>query len=855
MRDAVDYASRLLEVDPVSERASRSLMLGYAGMGEVHPALREYERCREVLAEELGVDPSPQTRAVHLQVLRPAPPARPTSVLVGRRSEVAWLDAVLVEASTGREQGRPCVVVLGGRTGSGRKRLARSVLKRAGLPLDEVSSGQALLDAARSTEHALLWQPDLTTDLGTLERLLTEPAAVVGSGLVVVRAPARGEDPAWDRLVVGEDVRSLELEPLLHDDVERLASHLLGGPVTLGLVEALYAETDGLPGGIMTTARRWSTAGRLVATGAGLALAPADDGDDQSGRRALTRALPRLDGDALEALLLAAVLDQPVTPSLLGSLLSEDAGPGRIRATAALEQLVDLALLRTSPAGSVWRHPRLRDAVHGWMRPAVRRRLHRRVAEQAPIPSAGRISHWLEAGERELACVAALEAAGECSARGDHAGARTHLLEVCSLGDLPEAATSDRVDLFERLGDACSLLRRPEEARTAYEQALEVARANLLDDSPRLSRKVEAASDPRALELAPAHRTSGVSPALAGLSAVTRSVPDATLEAALLDAVAQADRTHDQQGRFQARLQLAGDVCLPRREFRATHEWIEAALVLNPKPAERLRAALVRHLPSVLMGRARDVREPLATAAKLAEDAGEDATWWRLLGMRVVVAHDLGDPKFETLWPVLRDRVQTGAVDELVPELATVGLRVLVEREELDLALAMAQHLSFAGGHSSLVMEHLAGIAEADLAEATGEHRHAADLLRHVIDGGMATGCTLMVPEAAARLVALEAASDAAAARAAFEVYDEVVGAAFGGPREEFWRRMARAAIRAAQGDHVGAAGACAQASALAHKHGLQVLAARARRARAEHVRSGLPRSLSVVSERRGTAG
>ena len=68
-REAVDFAARALTVDPFSERASRLLMRAHAEVGELSLALREYERCRNLLAEELGVDPSPETREVHLSLL------------------------------------------------------------------------------------------------------------------------------------------------------------------------------------------------------------------------------------------------------------------------------------------------------------------------------------------------------------------------------------------------------------------------------------------------------------------------------------------------------------------------------------------------------------------------------------------------------------------------------------------------------------------------------------------------------------------------------------------------------------------------------------------------------------------
>ncbi|WP_298456728.1 BTAD domain-containing putative transcriptional regulator [uncultured Cellulomonas sp.] len=848
MRDAVDYAARLLQLDPVSELASRVLMLGHSGMGEVHHALREYERCRRVLADELGVDPSPQTRAVHLQVLQAGggAPTRGPAPFVGRHAELEWLASMLADvAGTG-----PRIAVLAGRTGSGRRRLATVACQDAGLRPVRVETAADLQVAVESGARVLLWRPDTAAELPLLSRLLADPAAVVGSCTVLLATPAPGEDPAWDALVSAHGVRTMTVPPLLVDEVEQLARHLLAGPVTAGLVESLVAASDALPGEVEATVQSWARAGRLVGTDAGLALAPEADaaGDDPWGRRVLAGALPRLEGDALEALHIAAVIDEPLTPSVLAPVLPDGPGLPRVRATTALEQLVDLSVLQASPAGAVWRHPRLQDAARAWMRPSVRRRLHRRVAEQAPIPTAHRIGHWLQAGERELACVAALQAAEEASARGNHAGARTHLLQVCSLGDLREAATADRIELFEQLGDACAMLRLTDEAREAYTTALDIALADAVPDAARLRRKLTGVSDPRTLEQTADAVTPEWSRALSGLaSAAAATGPERSLEDTLLDAVAQADRTHDRRAGFHARVRLAGSVYLHRREFRAVHETLEAAVALGPRPADRLRADLVRYVPSVLLGGARTAHSALEAAGRVAADLGDERLGWRLLGMRAVVAHDLGDPGFDALWRVLRDRVLRGAVDDLIPELAALGLRICVEREELDLAQAMSQHLPFAGGPASVLVDQLARLAGSELAGAMGDHRHATEQLRSVVEDGPAAGCTLLVPEAAARLVVLEASNNPASARAAFEVYDDIVGAALGGPREEFWRRMARAAVRAARGDHEGAADACAQASSLAHQHGLQVLAARARRERAEHVRVDLPRTLAMV--------
>jgi len=45
-------------------------MRAHAAAGNRSAALRAYERCRQLLADELGVSPSPQTEAVYLDILR-----------------------------------------------------------------------------------------------------------------------------------------------------------------------------------------------------------------------------------------------------------------------------------------------------------------------------------------------------------------------------------------------------------------------------------------------------------------------------------------------------------------------------------------------------------------------------------------------------------------------------------------------------------------------------------------------------------------------------------------------------------------------------------------------------------------
>jgi SARP family transcriptional regulator, regulator of embCAB operon len=67
---AVRDAGTILELAPYRETAYRLLMRAHASAGDPAEALRVYERCRDVLAQELGVDPSRETQDVYLDVLR-----------------------------------------------------------------------------------------------------------------------------------------------------------------------------------------------------------------------------------------------------------------------------------------------------------------------------------------------------------------------------------------------------------------------------------------------------------------------------------------------------------------------------------------------------------------------------------------------------------------------------------------------------------------------------------------------------------------------------------------------------------------------------------------------------------------
>jgi DNA-binding SARP family transcriptional activator len=65
---AAAAARRQLELDPCREQAHRQLMRALAGSGDRAAALAQYQRCRRVLDEELGVEPDPATRALYERI-------------------------------------------------------------------------------------------------------------------------------------------------------------------------------------------------------------------------------------------------------------------------------------------------------------------------------------------------------------------------------------------------------------------------------------------------------------------------------------------------------------------------------------------------------------------------------------------------------------------------------------------------------------------------------------------------------------------------------------------------------------------------------------------------------------------
>jgi DNA-binding SARP family transcriptional activator len=149
---ALDAARRQVDLEPWREVAHRQWMRALALSGHRNTALAQFETCRTILAEELGVEPEPATVALYQQIrdgalappapeisppvsdlttVETPPPALPTETspltlpCLGRERELQTLTAHLERAAAG-EGG---MVLISGEAGVGKTRLVQTFLQ------------------------------------------------------------------------------------------------------------------------------------------------------------------------------------------------------------------------------------------------------------------------------------------------------------------------------------------------------------------------------------------------------------------------------------------------------------------------------------------------------------------------------------------------------------------------------------------------------------------------------------------------------------------------------------------------------------------------------------------------------
>jgi DNA-binding SARP family transcriptional activator len=280
---ALTHARRLASEDPWREEAHREVMRLCHVLGQGAEALKQYDICRQILAEELGAEPSPETEALAaeiaeragLQELPWAPVAARPSLppmldhpdrlpLVGRESALAEM-LKQVEAAA---QGVGGLILLYGEAGVGKTRLLRELARNAQWRGIRTAWGRCYELAGPQPYQPLL--EVLRTDLSLLSETSLEP---------LWRAELARLLP---ELATGESPPPMEPEQEQHRLLEAIARGLLAlvrttpglilledahwiDPDSLAAIRYLLPRLESVPLSIVVTARGEELAGRQAA--------------------------------------------------------------------------------------------------------------------------------------------------------------------------------------------------------------------------------------------------------------------------------------------------------------------------------------------------------------------------------------------------------------------------------------------------------------------------------------------------------------------------------------------------------------------------------------------------------------
>ncbi|TLG14892.1 AfsR/SARP family transcriptional regulator [Nocardia cyriacigeorgica] len=144
--ELVTELTDLVAQHPVRERLAGSLMRALAAAGRGPEALTVFQRTRETLADELGVDPSPELSALHVALLRGEVGARPQERTTNLRAELTSYVGKLTDIAAVRELiAAHRLTTITGPGGSGKTRLA---VETARTMLGDLPDGAWLVELA-----------------------------------------------------------------------------------------------------------------------------------------------------------------------------------------------------------------------------------------------------------------------------------------------------------------------------------------------------------------------------------------------------------------------------------------------------------------------------------------------------------------------------------------------------------------------------------------------------------------------------------------------------------------------------------------------------------------------------------
>ncbi len=511
---AADAASAALDLDPYDEAALRVLLRAQMAGGQPAAALATYNAARERLAAELGADPSPETTAVFTAILRGelAGPPRTTAdaevtAMVGRDSELAYLDAIALRARAGPAQ----LAVVEGEAGIGKTTLLRAwqsrrlaagdmVLMAACGQLDRESPLDALLRAIKvqlrrlgpEETSAVLGQdePLLDSVLGRTPPPLSRLAladSTVGPAMLyaaVLRVLMRLRERAPLVLIIDDAQLA---GPALHDWLQFVRHEEDAGIAIVAAVRsgeaAVFPVTSTLSLQLLdllavTEMVGPARANELFERSRGLPLFLTEltrHGDQTQLPASLVESVSaRCDalGSAGALLRSAAIIGPELDLDLLAAVLGRSA----LDLLDEAEQAVAKQLLAEHEGVLRFRHELVRDALAASATSGRQALLHRqagRVLAQRPGADPAVIAyHARMGGDLELAASALCDAAALAAERFDHTTAESLLDDALTLAPDPQIRLA-RARVRTRSGRYSEALDDVEQAASAGPAALE----------------------------------------------------------------------------------------------------------------------------------------------------------------------------------------------------------------------------------------------------------------------------------------------------------------------------------------------------------------------------------------------
>ncbi len=396
MRDAIEMSTLAISLDSCFERAHRTLMRAYAGIGETDSAIRSYERCQRNLLTALGATPSPMTEALHLELIAPRPDGDQFSIFVGRAQSISQLSEAIRDSSRGDGTGLIC---LAGVPGSGRESLLRvaserlpSTLLRPVRPpkVARQVPAKQMSPASRLLDIAVLGPVDLPAPrahLAIVETLAAVPPQP-GRVLVIVTTAEAAELLAADNPSPYE--ATFIDSPLMdQDDLTHLAESILVGSPSPRLVETLANRSGHMAGAAVDILRAWVSTGQIISTVRGL-----DVVSDSTSSTVLPAAsnifrvlAEQLEPTEIEICQVMAVLNQPATAADVMEILGSErrTESRRIEIEARMDLLSTRGIFSERGDTYAFRDQTTQDQFELWLRPSLQARIAERIDENRGV--------------------------------------------------------------------------------------------------------------------------------------------------------------------------------------------------------------------------------------------------------------------------------------------------------------------------------------------------------------------------------------------------------------------------------------------------------------------------------------